>query len=154
MIDRYELNKNGEGYTDLTACKAIKKATKIENKIKRSEAGEQKTLIAWANLQSKKHSELKMLFHIPNEGKRSRAYGAELKRLGMRAGVPDLFLAVPRMQNNILYGGLFIEMKTGNNKCTENQKKWIRNLMDYGYQCKVCYSADEAMQVIKNYLNI
>lgn len=153
-MDRYQLNKNGEGYTDLTACKAIKKATKDTNKIKRSESAEQKTLIAWANLQSKKYVELKMLFHIPNEGKRSPRTGAELKRLGMRAGVPDLFLAVPRMQNNVLYGGLFIEMKVNNNKCTENQKKWIRMLMNYGYQCKVCYSADEAIKVIKEYLGI
>lgn len=153
-MDRYQLNKNGEGYTDLTACKAIKKATKDTNKIKRSESAEQKTLIAWANLQSKKHVELKMLFHIPNEGKRNPRTGAELKRLGMRAGVPDLFLAVPRMQNNVLYGGLFIEMKVNNNKCTENQKKWIRRLMDYGYQCKVCYSADEAITIIKEYLGI
>lgn len=153
-MDRYQLSKNGEGYTDLTACKAIKKATKDTNKIKRSESAEQKTLIAWANLQSKKHVELKMLFHIPNEGKRNPRTGAELKRLGMRAGVPDLFLAVPRMQNNVLYGGLFIEMKVNNNKCTENQKKWIRMLMDYGYQCKVCYSADEAIKIIKEYLGI
>lgn len=154
MVDRYSLEKNGEGYIDLTACKAIKKATKTTNKIKRSESVEQKTLIAWAELQSKKYEELKMLFHIPNEGKRSPRTGAEMKRLGMKAGVPDLFLAVPRMQNNVIYGGLFIEMKVNNNKCTENQKKWIRRLSERGYQCKVCYSADEGIQVIKEYLGI
>lgn len=27
-MERYQLNKNGEGYTDLTACKGIKRADK------------------------------------------------------------------------------------------------------------------------------
>ena len=154
MTYRYTLEKNGEGYVDLTACKAIKKAAKSQNRIKRNESVEQKTLIEWANLQSKKHKELNMLFHIPNEGKRSPRTGAELKRLGLKPGVPDLFLAVPRPINGVPWGGLFIEMKVNNNKCTENQKKWIRNLLQYGYQVKVAYSADEAINIIKEYLEI
>lgn len=45
--------------------------------------------------------------HIPNEGKRSERYGAELKRLGMRKGFPDLF--IPQSKKG--YHGLFIELK-------------------------------------------
>lgn len=150
-MERYQLNKNGEGYTDLTACKGIKRADKGNPvKPKTTEADEQKALIQWAKFQEKKYSELKMLMHVPNEGKRSPRYGAELKRLGLQAGFPDLALFVPRNGK----AALFIEMKVGRNKCTDNQKKWIRNLLEQGYEVKVCYSCEEAIQVIKKYLNI
>lgn len=150
-MERYTSNKNKEGYTDLTACKGIKRADKGNPvKPKTTEADEQKALIQWAKFQEKKYSELKMLMHVPNEGKRSPRYGAELKRLGLQAVFPDLALFVPRNGK----AALFIEMKVGRNKCTDNQKKWIRNLLEQGYEVKVCYSCEEAIQIIKRYLGI
>lgn len=150
-MDRYQLNKNKEGYIDLTACKGIKRADKGKtNKPKTTEAQEQKSLIEWAKWQEGRYPELKMLMHIPNEGKRSKRYGAELKRLGLRPGFPDLGLFVPRNNKS----GLFIEMKVGRNKCTDNQKKWIKALIGQGYEVKVCYSCEEAIQIIKRYLGI
>lgn len=111
---------------------------------------EQATLIQWCNLQSCKYSELKLIFAIPNGGYRNKAEARKLKATGTKSGVPDLFLAVPRSPKH----GLFIEMKVGRNKCTDNQKKWIRALMEQGYEVKVCYSCEEAIQVIKRYLGI
>ena len=111
---------------------------------------EQATLIQWCNLQSCKYSELKMIFAIPNGGYRNKGEARKLKTTGTKSGVPDLFLAVPK--NN--KAGLFLEMKVGRNKCTENQKKWIRALMEQNYEVKICYSCEEAIQVIKKYLNI
>lgn len=150
-MDRYQLNKNKEGYIDLTACKGIKRADKGNPvKPKTTEAEEQKALMQWAKWQEGRYPELKMLMHIPNEGKRSKRYGAELKRLGLRPGFPDLGLFVPRNNKS----GLFIEMKVGRNKCTDNQKKWIKALIGQGYEVKVCYSCEEAIQIIKRYLGI
>lgn len=155
-MDRYTLDRNSEGYADDTAYKAIRNAdrdleTKATGGLKmKGEDLEQATLIQWCNLQSCKYSELKMIFAIPNGGYRNKAEARKLKATGTKSGVPDLFLAVPR---NGKYG-LFIEMKVGRNKCTDNQKKWIRNLLEQGYEVKVCYSCEEAIQVIKKYLNI
>lgn len=150
-MDRYTSNKNKEGYTDLTACKGIKRADKGNPvKPKTTEADEQKALMQWAKWQEGRYSELKLLYHCPNGGTRNKLEAANLKRQGVKAGVPDLFLPVPRSQKH----GLFIEMKVGRNKCTDNQKKWIRNLLEQGYEVKVCYSCEEAIQVIKKYLNI
>ena len=151
-MERYQLNKNGEGYTDPTALEGIKRADKGKpNKPKTTEAQEQKTLMQWAKWQEKKYPELKMLMHVPNEGKRSKRYGAELKRMGMAKGFPDLGLLVP----NKKYAGLFIELKADKTKSmTKEQKEWLEKLNSYGYKAVRCNGSEEAIQVIKKYLNI
>ena len=151
-MERYTLNKNAEGYTDLTALEGIKRADKGKtNKPKTTEAQEQKSLIEWAKWQEKKYPELKMLMHVPNEGKRSKRYGAELKRMGMAKGFPDLGLLVP----NKKYAGLFIELKADKTKnMTKEQKEWLEKLNSYGYKAVRCNGSEEAIQVIKRYLGI
>lgn len=86
--------------------------------------------------------------HIPNEGKRSVVYAANLKRAGMRPGFPDLF--IPRVRGK--YHGLFIEMKYGNGKTTADQEEWLRTLSGEGYAVRVCYGFDEAVRSIEAYL--
>ena len=56
--------------------------------------------------------------------------------------------------NEAKYIGLAIEMKYGKNKCTIEQVKWLDWLYKQGYMCKVCWSADDAIAVIKEYLGI
>ena len=115
-----------------------------------SEAQEQKLLIEWCELQKCKYPELRLIFHIPNEGKRSFKTGIELKRQGLKSGVPDLFLPVARNG----FHGLWIEMKFGKNRLSKTQKDWYWALLEEGYEVTVCYSADEGIEVIKKYLSI
>lgn len=115
----------------------------------RSENAEQKVIIEWCNLYKRKFPQLDMILHIPNEGKRSKRNGAELKRMGLSKGVPDLFLAYP----NNKYHGLWIELKADATKrVSKEQKEWINKLNKYGYKATVCFGADAAIQEIKNYL--
>ncbi len=114
----------------------------------RSEAIEQEALIAWCGWQQAKHPELKLLYHVPNGGSRNPLEAANLKRQGVKAGVPDLCL--PVSMNG--FHGLYIEMKYGKNKTTEAQKEWLKELSAQGYFTAVCYSAEEAEQVISRYL--
>lgn len=92
--------------------------------------------------------ECKFLFAVPNGGTRNYLEAVNLKRQGVRAGVPDIMLAYP----NKKYHGLFIEMKYGKNKPTDNQKIWIEHLNDVGYLAVVCYKAEEAFETIQEYL--
>ena len=66
-------------------------------------------IFEWAQLMTGKYPELYLLYHIPNEGKRSIYYGAKLKREGLKSGVPDICLPIPKGQ----YCGLYIELKVG-----------------------------------------
>lgn len=115
-----------------------------------SEHDEQAALFAWADATETAHPELAMLFAIPNGGARHPAVGAMLKTEGVRAGVPDVFLAVRRGK----WGGLFVEMKRADkrNHATPEQERWIAALRAHGYMAVVCYGCIEAQQAIMAYL--
>jgi len=112
------------------------------------ESDEQKALFAWAALNRGKHPELELMFHIPNGGKRDAVTGANLKAQGVKAGVPDICLPVPRGA----FHGLYIEMKYGKNKLTADQKWWLVALSQQGYATAVCYTWESAKTVILSYL--
>ena len=116
--------------------------------LKRGEDTEQMGVIDWANWNTGRFPELKLLFHIPNGGKRDAREAARLKAMGVKAGVPDLCLPVP--MNG--FAGLYIEMKYGKNTPTDKQKEWIRDLKEQGYKVTVCYSGVEATQELEGYL--
>ena len=112
------------------------------------EDNEQICLMEWATAQSGKFPELSLIFHIPNGGKRNAREAARFKRMGVKAGVPDLFLPVPRGGCH----GLFIELKAPRGKLSDYQRGWIKSLKASGYAVSVCYGYDEARQDILHYL--
>ena len=59
-----------------------------------TENQEQMTLYKWSQQPSvrRQYPELKLMFHIPNERHCDPQQGKNLKRMGVRSGVPDLFL--------------------------------------------------------------
>ena len=79
-------------------------------------------MFTWAFYEAAAHPELKNLFAVPNGGLRSKTEAARLKAAGVKAGVPDIMLAVARCG----FHGLFIEMKVGKNKTSAAQDEWIR----------------------------
>lgn len=82
----------------------------------------QMAVVKWSQQPSvrEKWPELKLMFHIPNERVCSKQQGRLLKLMGVKPGVPDLFLPVPRSR----YHGLYIEMKTEVGTPSEDQKWW------------------------------
>lgn len=115
------------------------------------ETQEQIAVIDWCRWQENHYPELEMIVHVPNEGKRSKIVGAELKRMGLKRGFPDLQLLVP----NKKYAGLIIELKADKSKrLSKEQKEWIEKLNSYGYKAVRANGADEAIGIIKEYLNI
>lgn len=117
---------------------------KTKRKTKNEESKLQKACIKWFDSQYPRH----VLFAIPNGGGRTPIQGAILKAEGVRAGVPDLFLAFAKEDT----GGLFIEMKTEEGKLNENQKVMIPKLRKAGYQVEVVRSFDEFKSLVDKYL--
>lgn len=90
-----------------------------------------------------------LLFAIPNGGERNIIVAARMKKEGVRAGVPDLFLAVPSGECH----GLFIEMKKPKGgRVSDAQKGCIGLLNETGYKAVVCNGCDAAIKEIMGYL--
>jgi hypothetical protein len=115
-------------------------------------------LIKWCEINKSKFPRLQMIFSIPNGEKRDIKTAIRLKLSGTKSGVPDIFLAVPRLGSQWPHDpgahGLFIEMKSSKGKLSDNQKDWIRELKIQGYQAEVCFDWTEAAQLICKYLGI
>ena len=112
------------------------------------ESGHQEALFSWAAYNMQRLPELEYLHHVPNGGKRDKATAVALKRQGVKAGVPDIVLPVPKGE----YHGLYIELKAGSNKATDNQKKWLKFLRQQGHYTAICYSWQLAAELIERYL--
>ena len=94
------------------------------------------------------YPELDLMYHIPNEGKRSKVLGMILKAMGLKPGVPDLCLPVPRCG----YGALYIEMKSRTGMPSADQKRWLVKLTRAGNCAVVCREWTAAAKFIEQYL--
>lgn len=117
-----------------------------------TETQEQATLFKWAALQyiRQQYPELKYLFHIKNETTEGPARVAVDRAMGVKKGVPDLFLPVPRGS----FHGLWIEMKTEKGRASEEQKWWLKEMIDQGYAAVVCYGWKNARDELIWYLKL
>jgi hypothetical protein len=114
-----------------------------------TEHGQQSALFLWAALNRNLFPELKWLHAIPNGGQRSKTTAALLRAEGVRPGVSDVFLPVPRHGQH----GLYIEMKAGKNKPTPEQIEFMAFVSEQGYRTAVCWTWLDAVAVICEYLN-
>ncbi|MBQ2771062.1 MAG: VRR-NUC domain-containing protein, partial [Clostridia bacterium] len=112
------------------------------------EAQEQTALFRWTLAVRTIYPLLRLLFHIPNGGRRDTIEARRLKEQGVKKGVPDLFLPVARAP----YHGLFIEMKTDTGQPTQAQKWWLEELRTQGYLALVAHGQDEARGILQDYL--
>ena len=119
-----------------------------------SEATEQAAFFQWLqvqiNLGYPQAEALAHLFAIPNGELRKPSIAARLKLQGVRPGVPDLFLPVPRGT----YHGMWIEMKSGRNRPTDEQREWLGYLARQHYKTVVAYGWEEARDRLMEYLEL
>ena len=96
------------------------------------------------------HDECRWIFAIPNGGYRSKTTAVNLRNEGVKKGVWDLFCCYPRNG----FHGMFLEMKFGRNKLTEEQEAFRSHCEAEGYYCIVAYSWFEAYTAIMDYLGL
>lgn len=87
---------------------------------------------------------------IPNAAKRSYKIAAMLKAEGMRKGMLDVLFLVARKG----FAGLAIEFKKVGGKLTPEQLEYIDLLQKENWFVMVLTDAEEAIRLVKNYLDI
>jgi hypothetical protein len=124
-----------------------------KNKIVASERDEQMALVRWLDY----HPILKNHYcKMHNEGKRSPLEGRNLKLLGLRPGVSDLFIFYPFQGLH----GLWLEMKQNRNytpseKRTRTwvaQENFVETVKKLGFSAHFCYGCEDAIKIINAYL--
>lgn len=89
----------------------------------------------------------KRIFHVPNGGSRNKIEAVQLRAQGLIAGVPDLIV----LWEGKMYG---IELKVEGGKLSDAQKKLHEVWLNTGIKVFVCWSFEEAKQIIKNIFSI
>jgi hypothetical protein len=97
------------------------------------EFAEQCALVEWATLRSRDVPDLQWLFHVPNGGWRDKKTAWNLKQMGGKAGIPDLWLCVKRTHDGRTYSGLVIEMKSVEGIVSPEQVRWMNELKRQGF---------------------
>ena len=115
----------------------------------------QSSFVTWCQWNQAKYPMLALAFAIPNGthlagDARIRAIKMNnLKSAGLKPGVPDWCLPYPCGG----YNGLWIEFKYGKNKLSVDQQNYIALLERYRHCVQICYSVDEAIVAVEEYLN-
>lgn len=86
---------------------------------------------------------------IEKRGGSEYYHGKLLKRMGVKKGVPDFFLAFPQNGKH----GLWIELKVGANKPSKEQTAFLERKRQRGYECACVWGTQAAREVIIMYLN-
>lgn len=122
-----------------------KKTSKKVKKLFPKEDQEQITLSTWLTKKG-------ILFTASaNGGSRHWLEGFKLKRMGVSAGFPDIFIPMPRKGFN----GFFIELKrVQGGVVSDAQRFWIEQLTKNGYLAVVCYGFDSAKQKVMEYFDM
>jgi hypothetical protein len=88
-------------------------------------------------------------YHIPNGGRRNMLEALKFKRMGVKAGIPDICIPVARKGYHGAYGEL---KRLVGGRVSEAQEYWMEELKRQGYYVFVGKGADEFIQQVKNYL--
>lgn len=117
-----------------------------------TETQHQCNVIKWSQQPSirAKYPELKLLHHVKNETTEGAKRVSIDSALGVKKGVPDLFL--PSAHGK--YHGLYIEMKTENGRASQAQLWWIEELNKAGYFTEVCRGWKSAIRLLEWYLSL
>lgn len=115
-------------------------------------------LISWFNYQ---FPELYADFHhfanerylIPTVSGSHWQVGRKLKRMGVKAGVADFFLAIPSTDKDGNFkAGLWIELKVNKNKPSPAQKEFLARKIVMGYEAVCVLGWEAGKEAILTYL--
>ena len=115
-----------------------------------SEATEHEALFDFLSRMEGRYPDVKWAFHTPNGEKRDKATAAKLKRMGVRAGVPDVLMPIMNAApiGGEFFVGLAIELKVGRNTVSDEQAAWLECLQLNGWATYICYDWVDAARIL------
>ncbi len=131
------------GYNEMLILDPLKQGFKLD------EHEEQVRFVRWLDWYGERTKRPLLYFAVPNGGERSKSTAGKLKAEGVRAGVPDIVIALPEGRT------LWIEMKVRNGgRVSPEQREFHRNLEARGHSVYVARGAREAAEIVKKHLGV
>ena len=90
----------------------------------------------------------KLIYAVPNGGSRNKIEAANMKRQGVKAGVSDVILQIPKKG----YACLCLEFKTPTGRQSDEQKEYQRQAEMAGSKYVIVRSVIQAINVVNEYL--
>lgn len=94
------------------------------------------------------HIPEKLIFAVPNGGSRNKIEAANLKRQGVKAGIADVILLIPKKG----FACLCLEFKTKTGRQSAEQKEFQKQAEMCGSRYVIVRSVKEAIDEVKSYL--
>ena len=91
----------------------------------------------------------KLLFAVPNGGSRHKIEAKNMKRQGVKPGVSDVILLIPKKG----FASLLMEFKTQSGRQSDEQKEFQRQAEMCGSKYVIVRSVKDALSAMKDYLN-
>jgi hypothetical protein len=91
-------------------------------------------------------------FHPPNGGRRNPIEGAKFRRMGVKAGTPDIVMPISRKGRH----GLVIELKRVDgvpSDLSSEQKSWLDWFAAHNWQTHVAFGFEQAKKFTEEYLD-
>lgn len=88
-----------------------------------------------------------LIFHIPNGKRRNVIEAVNLKRMGVKRGVPDFFFPYPVHP----YHGLWIEVKEGKGALSPEQREFMLKTKSLGYYYEIARSVSDFWDILAEY---
>lgn len=93
---------------------------------------------------------MQRIYHTPNGGRRGMREAKLFKAQGVRSGVPDYCLPLPRGE----FHGLYIELKAADGALEKEQRAELERLVADGYCACCAWTAEAAYRALAGYLGL
>jgi len=87
--------------------------------------------------------------HCPNGGSRNVIEAAKLKRMGVKAGFPDVTIYNSPPCNRNAKGAVIELKRVVGGKVSPEQTKWLHDLAELGWVTAICFGIDDAIKQLR-----
>ena len=108
----------------------------------------QKSFFEWVYHREVRDERYRLIHHTPNSSQFTIGHGVKMKRIGLRSGIPDVFVPIASKG----FHGLYIEFKSEKGKLNKNQRDVIKQLRKQGYRVEIIRCPREAAEVVMHHM--
>jgi hypothetical protein len=122
-------------------------STSTDSPVTPTESRIQSQCVVWFKNTYRQQRDL--FYQIKNDGLKKKRTAVLDTGMGLTAGIPDTFLAIPTQT----HAGLYVEFKTPEGKLSQEQRRVIPQLEAQGYRVEIVRTLEQFQVLVREYLD-